>query len=72
MTDDATVTTAAGATPRPEPADTHPVPAPTADHAVEWAERLSLLPWDPALAVRVTLEHAGEETRRVRIERETT
>jgi tRNA threonylcarbamoyladenosine biosynthesis protein TsaE len=34
--------------------------------AVEWAERLSLAPWDRTL--RVTLEHAGGDTRRVRIE----
>jgi tRNA threonylcarbamoyladenosine biosynthesis protein TsaE len=47
------------------------LPGPRGVLAVEWAERLSLLPWDPALAVRVTLEHAGEETRRVRIERDT-
>jgi tRNA threonylcarbamoyladenosine biosynthesis protein TsaE len=34
--------------------------------AVEWAERLSLSPW--AVCVRVSLEHAGEDRRRVRIE----
>jgi tRNA threonylcarbamoyladenosine biosynthesis protein TsaE len=34
--------------------------------AVEWSERLSALPWVRAL--RVTLEHAGGDARRVRIE----
>lgn len=34
--------------------------------AVEWAERLSRVPW--ARAVRVTLEHAGGDARRIRIE----
>ncbi len=34
--------------------------------AVEWAERLSLRPW--AVSVRVWLEHAGDDRRRVRIE----
>lgn len=34
--------------------------------AVEWAERLAVAPWDQA--VRVKLEHAGGDTRRVRIE----
>jgi tRNA threonylcarbamoyladenosine biosynthesis protein TsaE len=34
--------------------------------AVEWAERLSFSPW--ARVVRVSLEHAGEDTRRVTIE----
>jgi tRNA A37 threonylcarbamoyladenosine biosynthesis protein TsaE len=38
--------------------------------AIEWAERLSVHPWDPALAVRVTLEHAGDDARRVRIEKD--
>lgn len=37
--------------------------------AVEWAERLSLRPWEHC--IRVTLEHAGGDQRRVRIERET-
>ncbi len=36
--------------------------------AVEWAERLSLRPWETC--IRVTLEHAGGDRRRVRIERE--
>ncbi len=34
--------------------------------AVEWSERLPFLPW--ARAVQVTLEHAGGDARRVRIE----
>ena len=34
--------------------------------AVEWAERLSVTPWDHTL--RVTLAHAGGDTRRVLIE----
>lgn len=34
--------------------------------AVEWAERLAVTPW--AEAVRVKLEHAGGDTRRVLIE----
>jgi tRNA threonylcarbamoyladenosine biosynthesis protein TsaE len=34
--------------------------------AVEWAERLSWVPW--ARTIRVTLEHAGGDTRRLRIE----
>lgn len=33
--------------------------------AIEWAERLSLRPW--TRAIEVTLEHAGEDRRRVRI-----
>lgn len=47
------------------------LPGPRGVLAVEWAERLSVYPWDPALAVRVTLEHAGsDDARRVRIEKE--
>jgi len=46
------------------------LPGPRGVLAIEWAERLSAYPWDPALAVRVTLEHAGDDARRVRIERE--
>ena len=46
------------------------LPGPQGVLAIEWAERLSIQPWDPALAVRVTLEHAGDDTRRVRIEKE--
>jgi tRNA threonylcarbamoyladenosine biosynthesis protein TsaE len=46
------------------------LPGPRAVLAIEWAERLSVHPWDPALAVRVTLEHAGDDRRRVRIEKE--
>jgi tRNA threonylcarbamoyladenosine biosynthesis protein TsaE len=34
--------------------------------AIEWAERLSLVPWSRTLRVR--LEHAGEDARRVAIE----
>ena len=35
--------------------------------AVEWAERLSRLAWaDP---IRVTLEHGGEDVRRIQVER---
>ena len=34
--------------------------------AVEWAERLSLVPW--SCIVRVSLEHAGEDRRRIVIE----
>ena len=34
--------------------------------AVEWAERLSWVPWPRP--VRVTLEHAGADTRRISIE----
>ena len=36
--------------------------------AVEWGERLSQLPWDEP--IRVKLEHAGEDMRRIRIEGE--
>jgi len=46
------------------------LPGPRGLLAIEWAERLSVRPWDPALAIRVTLEHAGDDTRRVRIEKE--
>lgn len=46
------------------------LPGPRGVLAVEWAERLSVYPWDPARAVRVTLEHAGDDARRVRIEQE--
>ena len=34
--------------------------------AVEWAERLSDVPWPSPL--RVTLDHAGDDARRIRIE----
>jgi len=34
--------------------------------AVEWAERLGGVPWDAALRVR--LEHAGDEVRRIVVE----
>jgi tRNA threonylcarbamoyladenosine biosynthesis protein TsaE len=42
------------------------LPGPRGVLAVEWAERLSLVPWSRAF--RVHLEHAGEDRRRVRIE----
>ena len=42
------------------------LPGPRGVLAVEWAERLSATPWDHAF--RVTLEHAGGDTRRVHIE----
>ncbi len=42
------------------------LPGPGAVLAIEWAERLSLRPW--ARALQVTLEHAGEDRRRVRID----
>jgi tRNA threonylcarbamoyladenosine biosynthesis protein TsaE len=42
------------------------LPGPAGVLAVEWAERLSQLPWkDP---IRVTLSHEGEDLRRIRIE----
>jgi len=41
------------------------LPGPGAVLAIEWAERLSLRPW--SRAIQVTLEHAGEDQRRVRI-----
>lgn len=43
------------------------LPGPRGVLAVEWAERLSRRPW--ALAIDVTLEHAGGDRRRVRIQR---
>jgi tRNA threonylcarbamoyladenosine biosynthesis protein TsaE len=43
------------------------LPGPRGVLAVEWAERLSLRPW--ARCARVTLEHAGGDLRRVRIDR---
>lgn len=42
------------------------LPGPGGVLAVEWAERLAVTPW--ARAVRVKLEHAGGDTRRVLIE----
>jgi tRNA threonylcarbamoyladenosine biosynthesis protein TsaE len=42
------------------------LPGPRGVLAVEWAERLSELPWERA--VRVDLEHAGEDSRRITIE----
>ena len=44
------------------------LPGPGGVLAVEWAERLSAVPWRPRL--RVFLEHAGGDRRRVRIEEE--
>ncbi len=44
------------------------LPGPGAVLAVEWAERLSQLPW--RRRVRVVLEHLGEDARRVRIAEE--
>jgi tRNA threonylcarbamoyladenosine biosynthesis protein TsaE len=42
------------------------LPGPRGVLAVEWAERLSLAPWEKT--VKVALEHAGGDARRVRIE----
>ena len=42
------------------------LPGPRGVLAVEWAERLSDVPWSRPL--RVTLDHAGEDARRIRIE----
>jgi len=42
------------------------LPGPRGVLAVEWAERLSRPPWETA--IRVELEHAGEDSRRLRIE----
>lgn len=42
------------------------LPGPKGVLAVEWAERLQLLPW--RTAVRVSLRHAGEDERLIRIE----
>jgi len=41
------------------------LPGPHGVLAVEWAERLSEVPWERPL--RVTLEHAGEDQRRIRV-----
>jgi tRNA threonylcarbamoyladenosine biosynthesis protein TsaE len=41
------------------------LPGPGGVLAIEWAERLSLRPW--TRAIQVTLEHAGEDRRLVRI-----
>jgi tRNA threonylcarbamoyladenosine biosynthesis protein TsaE len=46
------------------------LPGPRGVLAVEWAERLSDVPWTRPL--RVTLDHAGEDARRIRIERSET
>ena len=45
------------------------LPGPAGVLAVEWAERLSLVPWTSVL--RVSLEHAGEDARRIFIEEAT-
>ncbi len=42
------------------------LPGPRGVLAVEWAERLSLAPWPHPF--RVTLAHAGEDRRQIRIE----
>jgi tRNA threonylcarbamoyladenosine biosynthesis protein TsaE len=42
------------------------LPGPRGVLAVEWAERLSEVPWPRPL--RVYLDHAGEDARRIRIE----
>jgi tRNA threonylcarbamoyladenosine biosynthesis protein TsaE len=42
------------------------LPGPGGVLAVEWAERLQVVPW--RAAVRVSLSHAGEDDRRIRIE----
>lgn len=42
------------------------LPGPAGVLAVEWAERLSWVPWPSPL--RVTLQHAGGDARRLRIE----
>jgi len=42
------------------------LPGPRGVLAVEWAERLSDVPWPSPL--RVTLDHAGDDARRIRIE----
>jgi tRNA threonylcarbamoyladenosine biosynthesis protein TsaE len=42
------------------------LPGPRGVLAVEWAERLAVTPWEEA--VRVKLEHAGGDTRRVLID----
>jgi len=44
------------------------LPGPNGVLAVEWAERLSFVPWTRRL--RVALSHAGDDARRVEIEEE--
>lgn len=44
------------------------LPGPRGVLAIEWAERLSLVPW-PRVH-RVSLAHAGDDVRRVRVEEE--
>jgi tRNA threonylcarbamoyladenosine biosynthesis protein TsaE len=42
------------------------LPGPEGVLAIEWAERLRFRPW--ARQIEVTLEHAGEDDRRLRVE----
>ena len=42
------------------------LPGPKGVLAVEWAERLSWIPWERP--IRVSLEHAGGDTRRLTVE----
>lgn len=42
------------------------LPGPRGVLAIEWPERLSLVPW--TRIVEVSLEHAGEDTRRIEIQ----
>ena len=42
------------------------LPGPGGVLAIEWAERLSFRPW--ARSIEVTLEHGGDDHRRVRVE----
>jgi tRNA threonylcarbamoyladenosine biosynthesis protein TsaE len=44
------------------------LPGPRGVLAVEWAERLSFVPW--ARVFRVALEHAGEDARRLTVTEE--
>lgn len=46
------------------------LPGPGGVLAIEWAERLSFVPWPRVW--RVALEHAGENTRRVTLDEEAT
>ena len=42
------------------------LPGPRGVLAIEWAERLQALPW--RRAITVSLEHAGEDRRRIRLD----
>jgi len=44
------------------------LPGPQGVLAIEWAERLSALPW--RRVHRVSLDHAGDDVRRIRVEEE--